>query len=131
MASEFEEELISLDARLEKAQKAAEGLVSGLKQVRRAARVGQITEIVKGLSGLDARLADTQSAASDLSGAWRFDASAYMADGRFLTDLRTAAAEQKLEMFERNGRIYCFPLLVRIDANQSAVRIGRKIERKI
>ncbi len=131
MASEFEEELISLDARLEKAQKAAEGLVSGLKQVRRAARVGQITEIVKGLSGLDARLADTQSAASDLSGAWRFDASAYMADGRFLTDLRTAAAEQKLEIFERNGRIYCFPLLVRIDANQSAVRIGRKIERKI
>ena len=45
MASAFEEELISLDARLEKAQKAAEGLVNGLKQVRRAARVGQISEI--------------------------------------------------------------------------------------
>src|SRR5271166_6826785 len=35
------------------------------------------------------------------------------------------------DMFERNGRLYCFPLLLRIDANQSAVRIGRKIERKI
>src|SRR5271166_3028607 len=35
------------------------------------------------------------------------------------------------DMFERNGRLYCFPLLLRIDANQSAVRIGRKIERNI
>ena len=34
-------------------------------------------------------------------------------------------------MFERNGRLYCFPLLLRIDANQSAVRIGRKIERTV
>src|SRR5271165_7428560 len=131
MGSEFEDELLSLDARLEKAQKAAEGLVSGLKRVRRAAGAGNVSEIVKGLDGLDARLAEAQSAASDLSGAWRFDSSAYMADGRFLADLKSAAAEQKLDMFERNGRIYCFPLLLRIDANQSAVRIGRKIERKI
>ncbi len=131
MGSEFEDELISLDARLEKAQKAAEGLVSGLKRVRRAAGAGNVSEIVRGLDGLDARLADAQSAARDLPGAWRFDASAYLADGRFLADLKTAAAEQKLDMFERNGRLYCFPLLLRIDANQSAVRIGRKIERNI
>ena len=44
MASEFEDELISLDTRLEKAQKTAEGLVSGLKQVRRAARAGNVSE---------------------------------------------------------------------------------------
>jgi hypothetical protein len=131
MTSEFEEELISLDARLERAQRAAEGLINALKQVRRAARTGNVSEIVRGLDGLNARLADAQSAARDLSGVWRFDASAYMADGRFLADIQAGAAEQKLEMFERNGRIYCFPLLVRIEANQCAVRIGRKIERKI
>jgi len=131
MASEFEDELISLEARLEKAQKAAEGLVSGLKRVRRAAGAGNVSDIVKGLDGLNARLADAQFAARDLSDAWRFDASAYMADGRFLADLQAAAAEQRLEMFEREGRIYCFPLLLRIDANQSAVRVGRKIERRV
>ena len=131
MASEFEDELVALNARVEKAQKAAESLVAGLKQVRRAAQAGQTSDIVKGLEGLDARLADAQSATRDLSGAWRFNASAYMADGRFLADLKSAAAEQNLDTFERNGRIYCFPLLLRIDANQSAVRIGRKIERKI
>jgi len=131
MASEFEDELISFDARLEKAQKAAEGLVSGLKRVRRAARVGHMGDIARGLGALDDWLADAQAAARDLSGAWRFDGSAYMADGRFLVDLQAAAAEQRLEMFERDGRIYCFPLLLRIDANQSAVRVGRKIERRV
>jgi hypothetical protein len=131
MASQIEDELISLDARLEKAQKAAEGLVRGLKRVRRAGRTGHIGDIVRGLGALDDRLVDAQVAARDLSGAWRFDVSAYMADGRFLTDLRAAAAEQKLQMFERDGRIYCFPLLLRIDANQSAVRIGRKVERRV
>jgi len=131
MGSEFEDELLALDARLEKAQKAAEGLLGGLKRVRRAARVGNVSDIVKGLNGLDARLTDAEAATGDLSGAWRFDAQAYMADGRFLEDLQATAAEQNLGMFERDGRIYSFPLLLRIDANQSAVRVGRKIERRI
>jgi hypothetical protein len=131
MASEFEADLETLDARLEKAQKAAEGLVGGLKRVRRAARFGQVSEIVKGLDGLDARISDAQSAARDLSGAWNFETSSYVADGRFLADLKAAAAEQNLAMFERDGRIYCFPLLLRVDANQSAVRVGGKIERRI
>jgi hypothetical protein len=131
MASEFEAELKTLDARLERAQKAAEGLVSGLKRVRRAARFGQVSEIVKGLEGLDARISDAQSEARELSGAWNFDVSSYMADGRFLVDLKAAAAEQNLAMFERDGRIYSFPLILRVDANQSAVRVGRKIERRI
>jgi hypothetical protein len=131
MASEFEDELVALDARLEKALKAAEGLVNGLKRVRRAARAGQVSEIVKGLDGLDARISDAQFEGRDLVGAWNFDTSSYMADGRYLADLQAAAAEQDLGMFERDGRIYCFPLILRIDANQSAVRVGRKIERRI
>jgi hypothetical protein len=131
MASEFENELAALDARLERAQKAAEGLVNGLKRARRAARAGQVSEIVKGLDGLDARASDAQSAARDLAGAWTFDTSSYMAHGRFLADLQAAASEQNLAMFERDGRIYCFPLILRVDANQSAVRIGRKMERRI
>jgi hypothetical protein len=131
MGSDFEAELNALDARLEKAQKAAEGLINGLKRARRAARDGNVPDIVKGLGGLDARLVDAQSAARDLSGAWTFDTAAYMGDGRFLGDLQAAAAEQNLAMFERDGRIYCFPSILRIESNQSAVRIGRKIERRI
>jgi hypothetical protein len=131
MASDFEGELDALDQRLETAQKAAESLVNGLKRSRRSVRDGNVSELVKALNALDARLADTQSAAQGLSDAWRFDTSAYVADGRLLADLRATAGDQRLELFERNGRIYCFPLILRLEPGQSAVRIGRKIERRI
>ena len=131
MTSEFEAELTALDERLEKAEKAAVGLLGGLKRMRRAARDGNVADIVKGLSGLSARVGDADAATRDLADAWRFDAAAYMSDGRYLADLQAAAAEQDLAVFERDGRLYCFPLLVRIDAGQSAVRVGTKIERRI
>jgi len=131
MASDFEIELNALDQRLEKAQKAAESLVNGLKRSRKSVRDGNVSELVRGLNALDARLTEAQSAARGLSDAWRFDTSAYMADGRFLADLRAAAGEQQLELFERDGRIYCFPLILRLEPSQSAVRVGRKIERRI
>ena len=60
-----------------------------------------------------------------------FDTSAYMAEGRFLADLRAAASEHRLELFERDGRIYCFPQILRLEPQQSAIRFGRKIERRI
>ena len=131
MGSDFEAELDRLDARLEKAQKAADNLVKSLKRTRRAARDGNVSDIVKGLNGLDARLADAQSAAGGLSGAWSFDTSAYIVDGRFLADLQRVAGEKQLELFERDGRIYCFPLILRLKSSQSAVRVGRKIERRL
>ena len=131
MDSDFEGELDALDARLEKAQKSAEGLINVLKRARRAAREGNVSDIVKGLNGVDARLADAQSAARDLSDAWSFDTSSYMSDGRFLADLQKAAGQNQLELFERDGRIYCFPLILRLEVNQPAVRVGRKIERRL
>ena len=131
MGSDFEAELETLDARLESALKAVETLVNGLKRTRRAVRDGNASDIVKGLNGLDARIADAQSAASGVSDAWRFDVSAYIADGRFLADLQRAAGEKQLELFERDGRIYCFPLILQLEPGLSAVRVGRKIERRL
>ena len=131
MALEFEAALDELDKRLERAQEAAEGLLGSLKRGRKAVAVGNVTEIIKAISGLHARLDDSEGATRDLSAAWAFDTTTYMLDGRYLADLLQAAAEQKLEMFERDGRIYCFPLLLRIDAGQSALRVGRKVERRI
>jgi len=62
---------------------------------------------------------------------WGFDAPAYMADGRFLADLEAAAAGKGLRLFEKNGRIYCFPLLMRIDSKEAAAKIGKTVERRI
>jgi hypothetical protein len=36
-----------------------------------------------------------------------------------------------LALFERDGRIYCFPLLLRTDAKEGALRISGRLERRI
>src|SRR3546814_19250950 len=62
--------------------------------------------------------------------AWQFDVPAYLASGNYVEELREAAAEIGLQMFEKDGRIYCFPLIARINAKDAAVRIGKSLERR-
>ena len=129
--SEFEESLLSLDARLDEIQKRSKAVVSAVGRVRTAAKLGRTTDITKGLDEVTKRLGEASAAAEGLSDCWEFDTSAYLADGRFLEDLKAAATETDLKLFEHDGRIYCFPLLLRVDARGNAVKIGRKVERRI
>jgi hypothetical protein len=129
--SDFEENLIALDARLEEIQKRGKAVVSAVGRARAAAKLGRASDIARGLDDISKRLGEAGEAAKGLTDCWQFDTSAYLADGRFLDDLKAAAAETGLKLFEHDGRIYCFPLLVRVDPRANAVKIGRKIERRI
>ncbi|SRR6266498_2191106 len=131
MVSDLEEQLAALDAQLEEAQRIGKAVVSAIGRTRAAVKVGRINDIAKGLGVISQQVADAQQAAGDLAHAWSFDTPRYMADGRFLSDLENAAAERGLKLFERDGRIYCFPLLLRIDPKETAVKIGKTVERAI
>lgn len=129
--SNFEENLLTLDARLEEIQKLGKAVVSAVSRTRAAAKLGRVSEITKGLDAISQRIAEANSAADGLKDGWSFDTAAYMADGRFLNDLKAVAAEKGLSLFEKDGRIYCFPLLLRVDPKETAVKIGRTLERRI
>ena len=129
--SDFEERLLGLDARLEEAQKLGKAVMAAIGRVRTAVKVGRVGDIAKGLDAISQRLDEANAAAGGLANGWSFDASAYLADGRFIVDLKQAAAEKGISLFENDGRIYCFPLLLRIDPKENAVKIGRKVERRI
>jgi hypothetical protein len=129
--SDFEENLAALDARLEEIQKRGKAVISAIGKARAAAKLGRASEIAKGLDDIARRLGEAGAAAEGLAHCWQFDTSAYLADGRFLDDLKAAAKEAGLDLFEHDGRVYCFPLLLRVDARANAIKIGRKIERRI
>jgi len=131
MVSDLEKQLLALDARLEEAQKIGRAVVSAIARTRAAVKVGRINDITKGLNAIAQQVTEAKEAAGSLANDWGFDAPAYMADGRFLADLEAAAAEKGLRLFEKNGRIYCFPVLMRIDLKEAAVKIGRTLERRI
>src|SRR5947209_18342229 len=94
--SDFEESLLALDARLEELQKLGKAVVSAIGRARAAVKVGRATEITKGLGAISQRIAEANGAAHGLASGWSFDTSTYLADGRFLDDLKAAAAEKGL-----------------------------------
>jgi len=129
--SDFEEHLSALDAKLDAVQKLGKAVVATIGRARAAVKAGRVDDIARGLGAISQRIDQANAAAGGLANAWNFDASGYMTDGRFVDDLKRAAAEKGLALFENNGRIYCFPLLLRVDPKEIGIRIGRKLERRV
>ena len=104
MVSDFEQHLFALDAKLDEVQKAGKAVVAAIGRSRAAVKVGRVADIARGLGTVVQRLDEANAAAAGLASSWTFDASAYLADGRFFDDLKTAAAERGLALFESDGR---------------------------
>lgn len=58
-----------------------------------------------------------------------FDGAAYLApDGGFVEELQVAAAQAGVRLWERDGIIFCYPVLVRPEPASLGVRIDKKLE---
>lgn len=104
-------------AAVQRLQKAvADGNVRDLEKLRQAAQ--------------SASEAARQQAANCL--ALEFDTASYLGpDGSFLPELMAVAQKQEVRLFERDGVLFCFPVLVRREPDLSAVRIDKKLDPRI
>lgn len=126
----MESALAEIEQKIADAQKASDTLSKAMKQLRQAAQAGHIQNLEKGLQGIAQRGKEAEAAAQSLEHAWTFDARSYLAKD-YISELRDEAASKGIRLFERDGRLYAFPLLLTIDAREAAVRVGKKRERNI
>jgi hypothetical protein len=98
---------------IQRLQKAvAAGNVRDLERLRQAAR--------SAAEGVAQRAAEC--------GPFEFDAAAYLAEGgAFLEELKAAAEKAGVRLSEREGTIFCYPVLVRAESQLAAVRIDKKL----
>jgi len=127
---ELEAALAAIEAEIASAQTIAEGLTAALKRARKAAQVGRIAELERALLVLAEKGEAAVAAARTLSGKWTFDVKSYL-DSGFLVELREAATAAHLSILEKDGRLYAFPLALRLERQKVALRIGKKLERSI
>lgn len=111
--SKLEAAFAAIENEATTAQKAADGLTKSLRRLRAAAKTGQVGEIEKQVAAAAQRATEAAEAARRLPGAWQFDET-YLAQG-YSEELRQAADEAGVRLIERDGRLYCFPLLLRIE----------------
>ena len=125
MTDTIAEALDDFDQRLAEAQKSAEALARTFRSLRQAAKVGDVGKIDKGLKALPELGVAAAGAAAGIPDGWRFDVSAYLASG-YAAELVRAAAASGIDIVERDGRLYAFPAMLRIEPGAKTIRIGRK-----
>jgi hypothetical protein len=126
----LESALAEFEARIADAQKSSEQLSKALKRLRQAAATGNISEIEKGILAIGERGREAEAAARVLAGAWTLNANEHLAAG-YGNELQSEASAQGIKLFDKDGRLYAFPLILRIEPRETGVRIGKKLERKI
>ena len=128
--AEFEQALSTLENSVVAATKSADLLSKALRRLLSAVRSGNVQQIEKSLLLLPPLGNEVHAATGDLANAWQFDTKAHMESG-YLAELLDEAAKAGLTLFERDGRIYSFPLLLRLLPADAAIRIAKVTERSI
>ncbi len=126
----LEDALAAIQTKVDEAQKSADRLAKLLRRVGQAARMGNVNDLEKGLAQAAQISSDAAASAGALAGAWTFDAKEYLGAG-FVAELSDAAVQAGVNLTEKDGRVYAFPLVLRLAEDQTGVRIGKKLERRI
>jgi hypothetical protein len=124
----LEQSLEAFQTQVEASLDRANTLAKRLKKLKSAAQSGDLREIGKSAGEIRelAAAAHEQSAAL----AFGFDDTGYFPDA-FLREVVAAAEARGLKVFAQDGKLYCYPLLVRVKGAERAVQIGKKTERGI
>jgi ubiquinone biosynthesis protein UbiJ len=114
------------EADADAAIKAATSVLSTLKRYRNAARQGKIRDIRvagdaarQGIGALDAQVAG-------LAESWSFDDEGYLQNGGYVAELIGQAERAGLRISELDGRLYCYPSLIRVLPGDRALSIRRR-----
>jgi hypothetical protein len=131
MAGMLEQALVQLEAQTEAALKSAQTVQTALRKTKAAAKTGNLRDIDRALATVLATGTEFAKRLEASRESWQFEAESYFSDGRFAAELIAAAAAGGLRLFENNGRIYCYPMLLTVAAKDLALLINRKSERRV
>jgi hypothetical protein len=123
----LEPALGSLDGRLAEAAKSLKAATQALKKAQDAARTGNLRDLRRLLEtaadSVAAYVRDLQRAGTS----WAFSEENYLASPQYLDELRSAATQLGVGGARvLDGRLYSYPYIVRVEARDLAVRIGKK-----
>lgn len=128
--AKLEAELAALETGVAAALKSAGALTKSLQALRTAVATGHLVDIEKRLSVARDSADAARKSASEVAQGWAFDAQAYLEQG-YAAELLDEAKAQGVNLIERDKRLYCFPLALRLEPAERAVKIGKMREQKL
>jgi hypothetical protein len=130
-ATSLEETLDAWEVSLARLEQQAGQVLRAAKQLLKAAQDGALAGVGAAQGALRegaARLTETIARDAEMPA---IDIPAAFESGAFLTELAQAAAAAGVTLVQRDGRITAYPVVLRLEARNLGVRIGRKLERRL
>jgi hypothetical protein len=131
--SEFEQALERLDSDTAAVQKAAATVAGASKRLAAAAKAGDGAAIDRAFGDCGRAVDALQAQLNNTRSGWNFDWRGHIESERFKRELLEAASEAGLIIHEQDGRIFSYPVLVRIltGGDLGTVSVDRKRMRTI
>jgi hypothetical protein len=127
----LETALASTEAAAKRALNASADLTKAIRRLRTSAQVGNLRDLRAALATVEQAAERARDAAKRATESWQLDEDAYFADGRFTQEMLAAAQVAGLQLFERDERLYCYPVLVRVAPAERSVFVDKARERRI
>jgi hypothetical protein len=130
-APSLEKALAGSEADAENSLKAVHVLNLALKKYARVLKEGNLKEIQSAMNDVEkAELALRQQITIAKEG-WNFDIDGYLSSGNFVREILTIAGQKGVPIFERDDRLYSYPVLVRVLTSERSVLIDKAREKRI
>jgi hypothetical protein len=127
----FETALAKTQQDAETALRAAEKVVSALKGMQKAARVGDVRKLRAAPESIRQGVAVLDEEVARLATSWDFDEESYLRDGGYVAELLNEAQRQGLRISLQDDRLYCYPMLISVSPADRALKIDKKLERSL
>jgi hypothetical protein len=127
----LEEALAQTERDAESAIKTASALVAQAKRIHKFAQVGSVRDLAKAMELAQQLAGAARDALATTKEGWRFDATAYLEAGKYTREVLALANARGVTAEEQDGRIVCYPSLLRVLPSDEAVEIDRKKSRDI
>jgi hypothetical protein len=111
--------------------KAAHLVDLALKKYSNVLKTGNLKDIQTAMNEVEkTELVLRQQIAAARAG-WNFDIDAYINSGDFIKEILSTAEQKGVRIFERDDRLYSYPVLVRILASERTVLIDKTREKRL
>lgn len=111
--------------------RAAQAVLAALRRFRNAAKLGNLKELHMAIEAAEKAEVLLQQQIATSKAGWDLNEETYLADGSFTREVLDTARQKAVSIFERDDRLYCYPVLIRVLPGERAVQIDKVREKRL
>jgi hypothetical protein len=130
-APSLEKALARSEADAENCLRTAQTVSGALKKYARAMKEGNLKDIQSAMEDVEKAEAVLRQQIANTKEGWNFEIDDYLNSGDFVKEILSTGEQKGVRIFERDDRLYIYPVLVRVLAADRAVLIDKAKEKRI